>query len=118
MLWSAHSGFASPPEIHKMLTHALPDRRIIVKRALGIILPDQPKPVFRPTPETENLHEHHKFAELNETFANLDANPPQSRGISIQASRLSPAHATAWHSHALAAVSGCHIIPAEEGDRL
>jgi len=58
---TAVSGFAAPPEIRETLTYDLPDRRVIIERAPGIILPDPPEPVVRPAPEPETLE---RLAEL------------------------------------------------------
>ena len=51
----AQLSLAAPPEIRETLTHELPDRRVIIERAPGIILPDPPEPVVRPAPEPETL---------------------------------------------------------------
>jgi len=42
---TAHQAFSAPPELHEILTHELPDRRVTIERAPGIILPDPPQPV-------------------------------------------------------------------------
>jgi len=52
---------ASPPASHGTTIHQLPDRRVIIERAPGIILPAPPAPVVRPAPEpatAEQLAEH------------------------------------------------------------
>jgi len=52
---------ASPPASHETTIHQLPDRRVIIERAPGIILPAPPAPVVRPAPEpatAEQLAEH------------------------------------------------------------
>lgn len=46
---------AAPPEIRETTIHELSDRRVIVERAPGIILPEPPEPVVRPAPEPETL---------------------------------------------------------------
>jgi hypothetical protein len=42
---------AVPPTAHDTVIHQLPDHRVIIERAPGIILPDPPVPVVSPEPE-------------------------------------------------------------------
>jgi len=59
ILWLGSA--AAPPQLAETIIHQLPDRRVIIERAPGIILPDPPEPVVRPAPEPatpEQLAEH------------------------------------------------------------
>lgn len=42
---------AAPPPARDTVIHQLPDHRVIIERAPGIILPDPPEPVAKPVPE-------------------------------------------------------------------
>lgn len=44
---------ATQPEIRETTIHELSDRRVIIERAPGIILPEPPEPMVRPAPESE-----------------------------------------------------------------
>jgi hypothetical protein len=45
--------YAAPPGQHDTVIHQLPDRRVIIERAPGIILPEPPAPDEKPVVESE-----------------------------------------------------------------
>lgn len=54
ILVAANSLHAAPPDVRDISIHQLADRRVIIKRAPGIILPDPTEPVVRPVPEPKS----------------------------------------------------------------
>jgi len=61
LVLASYPASAAPPEIREILIHELSDRRVIIERAPGIILPDPPEPVVRPAPNPETAE---RLAEL------------------------------------------------------
>lgn len=53
LAFTAHFLSAAPPKVRETIIHDLPDHRVIIERAPGIILPDPPEPIVRPAPEPE-----------------------------------------------------------------
>ena len=81
ILWLSPLLFAARPEVRETIIHEISDRRVIVERASGIILPDPPEPVVRPDPEPETAE---RLAEMaDEWRAHRIAHPTIHAGATV-----------------------------------